>query len=61
MIAQSMMTKVNKSEYVTIACPLPQGLGTDVKNRLTAPLVNILYFQCTGSHLAQSDHNIVVG
>nr|DAQ69538.1 MAG TPA: hypothetical protein [Caudoviricetes sp.] len=61
MIAQSMMIKVNKSEYVTIACPLPQGLGTDVKNRLTAPLVNILYFQCTGSHLAQSDHNIVVG
>lgn len=47
MIAQSMMTKVNKSEYVTIACPLPQGLGTDGKNRLTAPLVNILNYQCT--------------
>ena len=42
MIAQIMMTKVNKSEYVTIACPPSARSRNGWQNRLTAPLLSIL-------------------
>lgn len=44
MIAQSMMTKSNKSEYVTIVCPPSARPRNGWQNRLHSSLVTYIKF-----------------
>ena len=51
MIAQSMMTKVNKSEYVTIACPPSARSRNGWQEPSTSSLIKYILLSLSGSDI----------